>query len=169
MSLTEPLRFEAKPFTRVWGGRALDRFLPGGLGVEGPVGEVWELVDRDDTSSVVASGSLAGRTLRGLMLSERESLLGATRPAAEGHFPLVVKFLDASQHLSVQVHPDERVASRLGSGAAAKTECWYVLSAEPGGRGLRRAQAGRRRFVLRCVRVVGGGDRLPSLLPGASR
>lgn len=132
MTLTEPLRFEPILLEKVWGGRALAEFLGTALPAEGPVGEVWSLVDRDDVSSVVATGAYAGRTLRGLMLSEREALLGRTRPAADGSFPLLVKYLDAGQPLSVQVHPDARAAEALRGGAEAKTECWYVLAAAEG-------------------------------------
>ena len=133
MTLAEPLRFRPLPFPKVWGGDRLEPFL----GVSfpdhpvGPVGEVWQLVDRDGTSSTVEGGSLDGRSLSGLMLSERESVLGDARPSADGHFPLLVKLLDASMPLSVQVHPDARTAERLGG--EAKDECWYVLDAAPDG------------------------------------
>ncbi len=130
MSLTEPLRFLPQPLPKVWGGRRLDSILPGGLGVDGPVGEVWELADREGAISEVAHGTYAGRNLAGLMLSERESLLGEVAPSEDGRFPLLIKYLDADQPLSVQVHPDAKTARRLGG--EAKDECWYVLAAEPG-------------------------------------
>ena len=134
MPLREPLRFAPFPLVKVWGGQSLRPWL-----VEGgeappagePIGEVWTLVDGEDKSSEVQSGSLQGRSLRGLMLSDEASLLGRSRPGPGGSFPLVVKMLDAHQNLSLQVHPDHGTAKRLGGGARGKTECWFVLAAEP--------------------------------------
>jgi len=135
MTLREPLCFAPQCLEKVWGGRGLEPYFPTAFPPAGPVGEVWVLVDRDDRSSVVrATGAFEGRSLRGLMLSEARDLLGRTRPGAGGHFPLLVKYLDAARDLSVQVHPDARTAERLGGGASGKTECWYVLSADPGSR-----------------------------------
>lgn len=133
MSLTEPLRFDALCMEKVWGGRALAPLFERGLPMDGAIGEVWDLVDRDGSNSVVASdGAFQGRSLRGLMLSEREALLGQARPAPGGYFPLLIKHLDAAQSLSVQVHPDARTAELLGDGPVGKTEAWFILSAEPG-------------------------------------
>ena len=69
MSLTEPLNFELIYVEKVWGGSSLAPFLGHEPSGEGPVGEVWALVDRDDVSSVVARGEYEGRTLGGLILS----------------------------------------------------------------------------------------------------
>jgi len=105
-------RLLAKP----WGGRRIETLLHRKLPVAGPVGESWEVFDRGGDSSEIANGPLAGKRLA--------DLRGATP------FPLLVKLLDATQTLSVQVHPDADVAARLGS--EAKTECWFVVHAEPG-------------------------------------
>jgi mannose-6-phosphate isomerase len=129
MSLQEPLRFRPRAFPKVWGGRRLAEFVPGGLEIEGPVGEVWELVERDGCSSEVQGGTFDGRRLSGLMLSERADLLGEARPSLDDRFPLLIKYIDAEQPLSVQVHPDARTAERLGG--EPKDECWYILHAEP--------------------------------------
>jgi mannose-6-phosphate isomerase len=131
MPLTIPLRFQ--PFFRsaVWGGRELARFLgknpPAGV----PCGESWEVSDHSSHASIVATGSLFGHTLRELMLRHRDQLLG---PAAAQHerFPWLIKLLDVSDRLSVQVHPDERAAGRLALGESAKSEAWLVLDARPG-------------------------------------
>ena len=131
MTLQEPLQFAPVFVPKVWGGRSLEQYL-GPIDAPGPIGEVWGLVDRDECSSVVRGGEFEGRNLRGLMLSESESLLGATTAATGEYFPLLVKLLDATQDLSVQVHPDRRAARRIGGGAAGKTEAWFILSAEPG-------------------------------------
>ena len=129
MSLREPLRFEAIALDKPWGGHTLGDFCDGVPARPEPVGEVWQLSDREDNASVVAEGSFSGRSLRGLMLSEREDILGNSRPAAGGDFPLLVKLLQTSQPLSVQVHPDARAAECIGGGAEPKEECWYVLDA----------------------------------------
>ncbi len=134
MSLQEPLRFAPRPHVKVWGGRALAEFLGLADGAEGPVGEVWALVDRQDESTVVSSGTYEGRSLRGLMLSERPALLGSSDPSLDDTFPLLIKLLEAEQDLSVQVHPDARAAETLGNGAEPKDEFWYILSAEPDAR-----------------------------------
>jgi mannose-6-phosphate isomerase len=130
--LDEPLLFERIFLEKVWGGRALER-VPGIALPDGKkIGETWELSDREDRNSVVARGSFRGRTLREMMTSHREAILGRARAAADGSFPLLVKLLDATQNLSVQVHPHRGIAHTLRSGESPKTECWYVLAAEPG-------------------------------------
>lgn len=131
--MDRPVRFE--PFLRpmVWGGRRLGDVLGKPLPTAESYGESWELSDHASHRSVVASGPHAGRTLRSLMERDRGALLGA---AAETHvaFPWLVKFLDAGDWLSVQVHPDENVVRTLWPGEGSKTEAWFVLAAEPGSR-----------------------------------
>lgn len=130
-SLAEPLLFTRLLFEKVWGGRSLERTPGIPLELPGPVGETWELVDRDDHNSTVARGPHAGRSLRTLLESEPRALLGAARPAAGGHFPVLIKFLSATKPLSVQVHPDQAAAKKLGQGEEGKDEAWYILAAEP--------------------------------------
>lgn len=120
------------PFEKVWGGRALERAPGIRLELDGPVGETWELVDRDDHNSRVRGGPLDGRTLRSLLREAPDAILGRARPRADKSFPLLVKLLSASQALSVQVHPDDAAARELGAGDSGKCECWFVLAAEPG-------------------------------------
>jgi mannose-6-phosphate isomerase len=128
-----PLRFV--PFLRplVWGGRRLAAALGKPLPTAEPYGEAWEVSDHALHRSVVASGPLAGRTLPDLMATRRRALLG---PAAEtcATFPWLIKFLDANDWLSVQVHPDEEAVRWLWPGEGHKTEAWFVLDAAPGSR-----------------------------------
>ncbi|MEO0649403.1 MAG: type I phosphomannose isomerase catalytic subunit [Planctomycetota bacterium] len=131
--LTEPLRFTRhfveKP---VWGGRALEGALGIDLPPEAAIGETWEVVDREGENSVVAAGPHAGRTLGELVREHGDDLLGRSPATPHGRFPLLVKFLDASSNLSVQVHPDDAGAERQGSGSEPKTEAWYFVQAREG-------------------------------------
>lgn len=137
-----PLFFTPIYKEKIWGGRTLERLgrkLPGGP--ESPVGESWELVDLSTTSasgggggserSRVANGPLAGKTLHQVMDLYGHGLLGDLPPSENGEFPLLVKFLDARENLSVQVHPSAAYAE-TNSDAYLKSEAWYVLACEPG-------------------------------------
>lgn len=136
MTIQCPLRLLPVLVTKVWGGDALRPYVTAQAGdarvewpEEQPVGEVWIVSDRGDQSSAVASGPFAGRTLQGLMLSERDALVGESVLGDDDSFPLLLKFLDAQANLSVQVHPDDRAAKTFGG--SSKDECWYILDAEP--------------------------------------
>lgn len=100
---------------------------------EGLVGEAWILSDRDDFSSKVAEGPLAGRTLSELMQSHRSAIMGS-RSDKFGRFPLLLKFLDVQKMLSVQVHPHDDKSDLLPKGEQGKTEAWMVMAASPGAR-----------------------------------
>lgn len=139
MITPHPLVFEPILMEKVWGGRRLERFgkrLPEGK----LIGESWELADLASTSpsggggaaarSVIASGPLAGRTLHDAIGMWREDLLGGVKLTPTGGFPLLVKFLDARENLSVQVHPSPAYAA-AHEGSHLKTECWYILDAGP--------------------------------------
>jgi mannose-6-phosphate isomerase len=130
--LTSPLRFT--PFLRplVWGGRNLASILNRTLPTDEPYGESWEISDHAMHFSVVATGPFAGMNLQALMENHAAAILGpATQDRA---FPWLIKYLDACDWLSVQVHPDDALAHRLRPGEQGKTEAWFVLSAEPGSR-----------------------------------
>ncbi len=126
------LPFTLEPIVkeRVWGGVRLagyGKHLPPGASI----GESWEVVDLPDDRSVVAAGPLAGRVFGDLVTACGDELLGAALPSPTGGFPLLVKLLDAREHLSVQVHPNEAYAAAHPP-AVSKTESWYVLEADPG-------------------------------------
>ena len=125
-----PLRFEPIYQYRLWGGRRLANVLSAPLPGDGPIGEAWLLSDRDDHPSVVADGPLKGRTIAQLMAQSPEQLLGNL--AGRFHrFPLLLKFLDACDTLSVQVHPSDRETKYIPAGETGKTEAWVVLEAGP--------------------------------------
>lgn len=95
----------------------------------GPIGEAWELADHDRGMSVVAEGPLAGYRLHDMVTEAGANLVG--KGFVGGEFPLMVKLIDATLRLSVQVHPDGALARKLGVGQHGKTECWVFL--EDGG------------------------------------
>lgn len=126
-----PLTFEPLFKNMLWGGRRLPAFLGRPAPHDDPIGEAWVLSDVEGNASVVANGPLAGRTLRELIAERRVDILG-TADAPDGRFPLLLKFIDARQELSVQVHPDDAIAVRLaGPGKRGKTEAWVVLDRDP--------------------------------------
>jgi mannose-6-phosphate isomerase len=92
----------------------------------GPIGEAWELADHERGMSVVAEGPFAGQRLRDLVSEAGTALVGWG--FSGGEFPLMVKLIDATLRLSVQVHPDAELAHKLGVGHHGKTECWFFLA-----------------------------------------
>jgi mannose-6-phosphate isomerase len=124
-----PLRF--RPIFRryIWGGRRLATSLGKSLGPGGDWAEAWEIADHGDDQSAIEFGPLAGTTLHRLVEQQGEALLG--RHAPRPTFPLLLKFLDASRTLSVQVHPNDAQAAALDPPDAGKTEAWYVVEALP--------------------------------------
>ena len=131
-----PLRFTPIPKPRPWGASRLAAL--GKPTIQGsPVGETWEVADLPDSiadgQSVVDGGTFHGMTMRGLRASHGRALLGIATPAPDGGFPLLVKFLDAADNLSLQVHPDAGYAASHPD-AHLKTEAWSVVDCDPGAR-----------------------------------
>lgn len=125
----QPLMFQPVFREYVWGGRRLETVLGKPLGDSPRYAESWEVVDHGEDQSVVAQGPMAGLELRELVRRHGPELLG---PEVEGErFPLLFKFLDANQVLSLQVHPNDRQAARLDPPDLGKTEAWVILHAEP--------------------------------------
>ncbi|MGB6481972.1 MAG: type I phosphomannose isomerase catalytic subunit [Candidatus Acidiferrales bacterium] len=122
-----PLRFEPIYQYRLWGGRRLAHLLSTTL-PSGPIGEAWILSDRDDHPSRVADGPLKGQTITQLLEQSRKQLLGELAQRFR-RLPLLLKFLDAREMLSVQVHPADAQTDLLPAGESGKTEAWVVLEA----------------------------------------
>ncbi len=122
------LEFKPLYMERVWGGRGLERSLGRELPAGRVIGESWEIVDRSEAQSVVTGGPLAGRTLRELCRESTVALLGPGGDP-DAPFPILVKWLDCQQRLSLQVHPPAAIAPQLGG--EPKTENWYIAAAEP--------------------------------------
>lgn len=125
-----PLVFEPILKRIRWGGRRLGTVLGKVLGEAADYAESWEIVDHGADQSIVADGPFRGWTLHRLIETHRNELLGNLSTATA--FPLLVKFLDANDRLSVQVHPNDEQASRHVPGARGKTEAWVILDAAPG-------------------------------------
>lgn len=126
-----PLRFVPGYMGRIWGGTRLRDSAPAGSLPDGPIGEAWLIADHPQHQSIVADGPWAGGTLHALLEEHPEDLLGRLpRTTTTQRFPLLLKLLDASQVLSVQVHPDDKEATRLGEHDGGKTEMWHVLEAD---------------------------------------
>jgi mannose-6-phosphate isomerase len=120
------LRFKPIYMERVWGGRRLEKALGRELPADRPIGESWELVDREEADSVLEGD---GRTIAELRREETAALMGPDWPA-DKPFPILVKWLDCRGRLSLQVHPPASVAPELGG--EPKTENWYIVESEPG-------------------------------------
>src|SRR6202050_1095842 len=127
-----PLRFEPIYQYRLWGGRRLADFLITPL-PSGPIGEAWILSDRDDHASQVTDGPLKGQTIGQLLKQFPEQMLGRLAHRFQ-RFPLLLKFLDAQEMLSVQVHPTKANTNLLPAGETAKSEAWVVLETGVQGR-----------------------------------
>ncbi len=128
-SPVEPHFFHRLLKEKVWGGEQLSAALGLELPFDGPLGETWELSDYPGEETVVRGGSMDGLSLRELMVSHEQEILGRSKPSADGRFPLLVKFIDAGDDLSVQIHPADGPQSPTGVG---KTEAWYILDHAPG-------------------------------------
>jgi mannose-6-phosphate isomerase len=127
-----PLRFEPIFQPRIWGGRRLASLF-GRLPGSEPIGEAWVLSDRADHQSRVACGPLMGRTIHQVIAKAPQQILGK-QGEAKARFPLLLKFLDARDTLSVQVHPSDRHTELLPAGERGKTEAWVVLQAQASSR-----------------------------------
>jgi len=124
-----PLTFHPIFKERVWGNRKLEQLYHKPLPLGVPIGESWEVTDRDGDVSIVADGPLAGKDLHWLSDRHREELLRTVK-TQRGRFPLLIKILDAQEKLSLQVHPPPHQARELGG--EPKTEMWYIADAAPG-------------------------------------
>jgi len=167
-----PLKFQPVFQSRIWGGARLEKVLGKVLPREfkgKPIAESWELADLPagtvkapstggaadgSLSSVIVNGLYAGRTLREVMGGK----------GGEGHFPLLVKFLDAGTDVSVQVHPGAAYC-RLHPEAHLKSEAWYVVLAEPGARIYKGVQPGVTKEAFLAALETGDVERLLQAIP----
>jgi mannose-6-phosphate isomerase len=125
MSITPyPVKFSPVAQERIWGGSKLKECFH--VHCEPPIGEYWVLSGHPNGTSVVVNGELAGKTLTELIEEYPQAYLGHS---PQKRFPLLIKFLEASDDLSVQIHPDDQYAQEK-EGDYGKTEAWYILDCQ---------------------------------------
>lgn len=127
--MNKPISFNPIYQERVWGGRSLNSALNRELPEGKTIGESWEIVDRPEAMSLVAGGLHAGKSLRDLIVEDPTGIMGEGYDS-ERPFPILVKWLDCADRLSLQVHPPVSVAGALGG--EPKTENWYIADCEEG-------------------------------------
>uniref|UniRef100_A0AB33IL77 Phosphohexomutase n=1 Tax=Prevotella sp. GTC17253 TaxID=3236793 RepID=A0AB33IL77_9BACT len=127
----KPLKFNALLKTTLWGGdkiipfKHLDEHLDN-------VGESWEISGVKDNETIVNDGEFAGKTLNAVVETLKGKLVGEENYRRFGNeFPLLIKFIDARDQLSIQVHPTDEIAQRQGRGNRGKTEMWYIMDSAP--------------------------------------
>lgn len=123
------LRFRPLYQERVWGGRALENALGRTLPAAAPIGESWEIVDRPEAQSIVDGGPAQGLSFRQVIERHGPEIMGPAWPASRP-FPILVKWLDCRERLSLQVHPPATIAGELRG--EPKTENWYIAQTAPG-------------------------------------
>lgn len=121
--MQEVIRFQPLYQDRVWGGRVLETALGRTLPREGPIGESWEVVDRPEAQSVLSGGGLNGLSIREAIEQHGAALMGPAYPT-DRPFPILIKWLDCRERLSLQVHPPAEIAPAMGG--EPKTENWYI-------------------------------------------
>lgn len=127
--MQSPIFFKPLYMERVWGGRGLEDKLNRSLPAGKVIGESWEIVDRPEAQSIVEGGAYAGMTLRELLSEHSEKVMGPGYDPVKP-FPILVKWLDCREKLSLQVHPPAGVAEKLQG--EPKTENWYIAEADEG-------------------------------------
>ncbi|QDT39325.1 type I phosphomannose isomerase catalytic subunit [Stratiformator vulcanicus] len=126
----EPLTFRPIIKRIRWGGTRLASVLGKEIGDATDAAESWEIADHGDDQTIVDRGSLEGQPLGELVRSHKDELFGLQNSSDQ--FPLLIKFLDANDRLSVQVHPYDELARKFDPQENGKTEAWVILSADPG-------------------------------------
>ncbi|MGB3345230.1 MAG: type I phosphomannose isomerase catalytic subunit [Aequorivita sp.] len=160
-----PLKFEPIYQYRIWGGRNLEHLLSKPLPKDDPIGEAWLLSDRKDHASEVSEGKLKGATITKLMKDFRYEIMGKIGDHFET-FPLLLKFLDCKEVLSVQVHPSDQQKEYIPKGDSGKTEAWVVLETSDDSRiyaGLKKGTT--KEDLLKSIKNKSVAERLHSFVP----
>ena len=160
-----PLKFEPIYQYRLWGGRNLEHLLSKPLPADEPIGEAWILSDRKDHASKVTEGSLKDATLTQLMQDYRYDIMGKNGNDFD-RFPLLLKFLDCNEVLSVQVHPSDNDKNLIPEGDTGKTEAWVVLETSDNSKiysGLK--EGTNKENLLESIKTKTVSDRLHSFIP----
>lgn len=129
MNSLYPIKFTPITQYRIWGGNRLNEVVPKDLQIE-KLGEIWSISGVEGHVSVVENGFLKGRTLNELIDTYQTDLVGKNVWEKFGHdFPLLIKFIDTAEPLSVQVHPNDLQAKEFHN-SFGKSEMWYIMDAE---------------------------------------
>jgi len=127
-----PLKFQTIYKDKIWGGQKIKTYLHKDFGNLTNCGETWEISGVKSDVSVVADGPLKGKRLDNLLEEYKDELVGKKVYDHFGNiFPLLIKFIDANEDLSIQVHPNDELAKKRHN-SFGKTEMWYVVEADPG-------------------------------------
>ncbi|HEX2971761.1 MAG TPA: type I phosphomannose isomerase catalytic subunit [Tepidisphaeraceae bacterium] len=168
-----PLKFRPRFVEKIWGGRKFETVLGKGLPTGKLIGESWELYDfppgvvdksGDWVSAEIANGPLAGRTLHSVVTEFGRALHGDVPLLAGGQFPILIKYLDAKENLSVQVHPDLNY-TRGHPGTYLKSEAWYVVENDPGAQLYKGLKSGTSREQFRQAIAAGTVEELITAIP----
>lgn len=156
----EPLFFSPWFEEKIWGGTRLETLFGKSIPQDRLIGESWELSAIEDKDTAVAAGELKGKTLEAVYEQAPLELAGPCC-AQSPVFPLLIKFIDANDHLSIQVHPDDKTARSLYGAPFGKTECWYVAHAgEDGSLGI----GFKKSLTRKKLRLAIGNGTIESLL-----
>jgi len=132
MSNLYPLKFKTIFKDKIWGGKKIKTYLGKDFTPLPNCGETWEISGVKADVSIIANGPLSGSSLSDLLAQEKENLVGKKVYQTFGNeFPLLVKFIDANDDLSIQVHPNDELAKER-HGSFGKTEMWYIIQADEG-------------------------------------
>ncbi len=132
MSKFYPLKFKTIFKEKLWGGNKINSILGKDFGALDNCGETWEISGVEGDVSIVSNGNLQGQPLDKLLQEFKGDLVGERVYSEYGNeFPLLVKFIDAAADLSIQVHPDDKLAQER-HGCRGKAEMWYILQADEG-------------------------------------
>jgi mannose-6-phosphate isomerase len=127
-----PLKFKTIFKDKIWGGQKINTYLGKDFSPLPNCGETWEISGVKSDVSVVENGDLAGKSLASILETHKGNLVGKQIYEKFGNeFPLLVKFIDANDDLSIQVHPDDELAKKRHN-SFGKTEMWYVIQADQG-------------------------------------
>ena len=125
----KPLKFNAFLKQTIWGGNKIIPFKHLDSHLEN-VGESWEISGVKDHQTIVREGEYAGRALNEVVEELKGKLIGESNYEQFGNeFPLLIKFIDARQDLSIQVHPTDEIAKKQGK-SRGKTEMWYIMDSD---------------------------------------
>tara|TARA_R110002050_G_scaffold74772_3_gene160088 strand:- start:10161 stop:11132 length:972 start_codon:yes stop_codon:yes gene_type:complete len=126
-----PIKFTPILKDKIWGGQKLKTLLNKNSDLPN-IGESWEISDVEGDTSIVSNGSLKGQSLKQLLETYKDDLIGLQNYRIfKNKFPLLIKFIDAKEDLSIQLHPNDELAAKRHN-SFGKTEMWYTLQADEG-------------------------------------